>query len=166
MASTKERAWLEDYLTRFNATESARQVGYKWPNKLGPRLKQKFAKEIEQRIDERTLSADEALSMLSDIATGDMGDVIKLDHGLILVDWEGLEEKGLTHLVKKYKHTKQGIEVELYPRDAALVNILKHISTATGKEDDPIHITTEKRVDRITELFDRARTNRARATNS
>lgn len=52
MALTKKRrAWLEQYLQCWNATEAARRVGYKHPNTQGPRLL--LQSDIRQIIDQR-----------------------------------------------------------------------------------------------------------------
>ena len=126
MASIKERVWLEEYFKCWNATEAARRAGYAWPEKLGPRKKAKFTDEIRQRLDERAMSADEVIDRLGDMARGDIADALVIEHGIVMIDMEKLKEKGLTHLIKKFKHNPRGgSELELYDAQAALVHLGK-----------------------------------------
>jgi len=126
MCSTKEQVWLEEYFRCWNATEAARRAGYKWPNKQGPAKKEKLADLIAKEVEHRAMSANEVLLRLAEQARGDIADALKIDHGLVMVDVEKLKELGLTHLIKKFKHTKQGgTEIEFYDAQAALFHLSK-----------------------------------------
>ena len=126
MASTKERAWLEEYLVDFNATAAARRVGYKNPNKLGPRKKIRFADEISRRLSERAMSGEEVLDRLREQAMGDASDYLTIDHNIVMLDLAKMKADGKTHLIKKYSDTKNGKVIELYDAQAALVHIGRH----------------------------------------
>ena len=122
MASKKERVWLNEYLRCWNATEAARRAGYKWPNKVGPGKAQKFEEEIESRLSELVMGADEALARLSEMARGEWGKYVtedgKFDIGQLVRDGRG-------YLVKKIRETKDGKEYEFYDAQRALVDIAK-----------------------------------------
>lgn len=150
MASDMEEAWLTEYYKCFNATEAARRVGYKWPNKIGPEKKKKFEDEIRQHIDELVMSADEALILMTQIARGDLSQYIYNDGDIGI---EELKESGDGRLLKKYKRTRNSttrkngdefesetIDFEFYAADAALRDILKIHGKygPLGTEDDPI----------------------------
>lgn len=134
--SPKERVWLSEYLTCLNATEAARRADYKWPNKHGPALKQKFSDEIRAILAERIPSPEAIVSRIADIATADMTQYIDKDGKL---DIDAMKEAGRGYLLKKYKHQrtlstrKNGDEwesevwdTELYPADAALDRLMKY----------------------------------------
>ncbi len=89
---------------------------------------------IKHRLEEKHMSADEALSLLADIARGDIGNYIN-DFGM--VDVSQARKDGITRLIKKWRtktvtingksedkevHTE---EIELYPADAAIRDVLK-----------------------------------------
>lgn len=93
--------------------------------------------EIDARLSEVHMSADEALKLISDIARGDITEFLSPLGGL---DEEKILKSGKGRLIKKIKQrtiTKIGkgekdedteihdTEIELYPADAALRDILK-----------------------------------------
>ena len=87
--TTKERAFVEYYLTHWNATEAARLAGYKNPNKLGPRklVEVGIQQAIQARLSELKMSADEVLTRLSDQARGSMADFLRVDDETITLTW-------------------------------------------------------------------------------
>ena len=144
--SNKQRIFIDEYLQCWNATEAARRAGYKgndatlasvgWENLRKPEI----ASVIEQRLQESQMSADEALKLLADIARGDISDLMDVTSVGWSLDMKKAKERGMTKLIKKVKQTtitkigrKQDdddeertyLEVELYPADAALRDILK-----------------------------------------
>lgn len=136
-----EKVWLAEYLTCFNATKAAERAGYKWPGRVGWQKKQKFADEISAALEERVMSAEEALAHLSDQARADISPYIT-DYG---IDVEKMKEDGLGHLIKGAKRivTKfdDRLEVEVYDRQSALKTILTHHTKGpSGSEDDPINV--------------------------
>ncbi|TET13676.1 MAG: terminase small subunit [Dehalococcoidia bacterium] len=138
--TSKRRVFVEEYLRCWNATEAARRVGYKHPNKLGPRLVKVgiIAEEIKRRIAEKAMATDEILLRLADQARTDMGPfVIESDDNLTL-DWEKLKEAGLTHLVKSLTPTRYGTKIELHDAQAALM----HLARSHGMFKDRMDITS------------------------
>lgn len=128
----KEAIWLSEYLTYWNATKAAETAGYAWPRRQGAEKKAKFATEIKAIVDERLMSADEAMVRLSEMGRGDLADfneVIKTGH---------LEKSDKSFLIKKIKMTRRFIagadgagieevrtEIELNDPQAAIRDILK-----------------------------------------
>lgn len=78
----KQQLFIDHYLQSFNASEAARLAGYSvntahamgWENLRKPEIKA----EIDARLDEAHLSADEALKMNSDIAHATIGTFFKV----------------------------------------------------------------------------------------
>jgi len=120
--STKRQAWLEEYFQCWNATEAARRVGYKWPEKIGPRNKQAMQDEIDARLAEMAMPANEVLARLGDMARADISDFISETGAL---DWDKIRAKG--HLVKKVVHQKgQRATIELHDSQSALMHLDKY----------------------------------------
>jgi hypothetical protein len=106
--------------------------------------------ELESRLAEAHMSADEALKLQADIARGDITEFFTPFGNL---DFYKLRESGKGRLVKKIKQktvTKIGkkeddedteileTEIELYPADTAQERILK----ITGKFKEQIDVTS------------------------
>lgn len=148
--TNRQRVFVEEYLSCWNATEAAKRAGFAHPNMAGPRLilKDSIRELVEQRISEKAMSADEVLTRLAEHARGDMGDFLDISSMGFQVDLSDAVEKGLTHLIKKVKQrttttlSKDGvetetsdIEIELYDAQAALVQIGRHHKLFTDKTD-------------------------------
>ncbi len=160
--TNKRQAFIEEYLSCWNATEAARRVGYAHPNMAGPRLilKDSIKDVIQQRINEKAMSADEVIQRLSDIARGDIGDFLDIESMSYSIDLEKAKEKGLTHLIHKVRErtvmtsNKQGeetethtLEIELYDARAALVDLGRYHKLFTDNTNintsgtQEIHVT-------------------------
>lgn len=148
-----QQVFVSEYLKCFNGTEAY--------SRAYPKAKRDSARanaadllantsikaEIEARLAEVHMSADEALKLMADIARGDIGDFVNDFGG---VDILKAREAGKTRLIKKIKtrtitingkqEDKEVVEeeVELYPADAALRDILK----IHGKYKEQIDITS------------------------
>lgn len=146
----KQRAFVEEYLQCWNATEAARRVGYAHPNKQGPRLLVKVGvQELkEQRISEKAMSADEVLLRLAEHARGNMGDFIDIESMSFSLNLQKAKELGLTHLIKKVKDrvvmtsNKDGeetethtLEIELYDAKSALDTLAKYHGLLVDRTD-------------------------------
>lgn len=90
-----------------------------------------ISEEIERRLKEQSMSADEVLMRLAAQARGDIGDLADIGNST------DLAEHPLSPIVKKYKkkvyHPQNGeaydeVELELYDAHAALVDIGKRHS--------------------------------------
>jgi phage terminase small subunit len=153
--SKKQQAFIDEYfICGMNATEAARRVGYS-ERSIRSIASETLAKpdiqeEIQRRLKERQLSADEVLARLSDMARADMRDFIKpIDVGndriVMLVDLGKALAEGKTHLIKKVKYNAQGgLEIELHDSQAALEKVGRHyglfkdVQEVTGPGGGPI----------------------------
>lgn len=151
----KQRLFVFEYLTCWNATEAARRAGYQGDaNVLGvtgfDNLRNpKIAAEVQRRMAEKAMPADEVLARLADQARGTIGAFIHTDEtgkpsGFSLTDDRPL------HIVKKVSITDKGWSFEMYDAQAALVHIGKHHglfvdrTEITGKNGAPLDVTSEK----------------------
>ena len=110
--SYKERLFVEFYLgeTNGNATESARRAGYRWPDKQGSQLlgKTRISAAIAARVSDVAMSANDVLARLSDIASGSLGDFVKIgEDGGFSFDLRKAKRRDKLHLVKKLKNKKE-----------------------------------------------------------
>ena len=147
----KQRLFVDYYLQSFNASDAARRAGYspKTAYAIGSENLRKpdIQEVIESRLAEVHMSAEEALKLMADIARGDVGELINDFGG---VDISQIRKDGKTKLIKKWKtktitingkqedkeiHTE---EIELYPADSAIANILK----VHGKFTDRLDVTS------------------------
>ena len=130
--NNKQRVFVEEYLSCWNASEAARRAGYKQPKQQGSRLLTNvdIKQEIQERLSEKCLSAGEVLVRLGEQARSISKDYVD-DFGFI--NFKKLKADGLVHLVKKIKRNQQGIEVELYDSQAALVHIGRHHKLFTDR---------------------------------
>lgn len=140
--TNKQQAFVEHYLRIWNATEAARQAGYsaKTANQQGPRLLVNVGIQaaISARLAELKMGADEVLTRLSSHARGTMDDFVRGDY----IDLERARERGVMHLVKKFKVTTttdgkdfetHRTEIELYDAQAALVQLGRHHKLFTDR---------------------------------
>jgi len=157
--NNKQRMFLDRYLTHFNATKAAEEVGYspRTARQQGSRLLSNA--DIKASIDERIMSADQAASLLSDIADGDLADLMdittsgftlnlmkKNEAGELIVKPETklikkIKQKVTTYLAKKEDEEDREIvetELELYSAHEAQKDILKY----RGKLIDRTDLTT------------------------
>ena len=156
--TTKQRLFVEAYLSCLNATEAARRAGYSertaysigWENLKKPEI----AAAIQSGLAERAMPADEALARLADMARATADDFISIYEsplqdvtGQPILDKEGqpitryfpsldlekARERGMLHLVKKITYTAHGPSVELYDGQAALVKLGEYHRMFGGK---------------------------------
>jgi len=147
----KQRAFVENYLNCWNATEAARQAGYAHAHVQSSRLLADVSiqKEIQQRLSEKTLSADEVLSRLAEQARGEHGKYLLPDG----VNLAALIADGKGHLVKGIKQTRYGLDIDFYDAQNALVQIGKHL----GLFSERLDLTTGgETLNKNDERFDRA----------
>jgi phage terminase small subunit len=150
--TNRQRIFIDEYLRSFNATRAALAAGYseKTARSIGSEnlTKPDVVAEIDERLKESHLSADEALARLADFAKGDIGDLLD-DNGLL--DIRLAKEKGMTKLLRKIKQktiTRIGkkdddddveiteIEFEMHDAQAAIDKILR----VSGKYKDTVSL--------------------------
>jgi len=151
--TNKQRAFVAEYLKCWNASEAARRAGYSAKNadvigseNLG---KPGIREAIEERLRTLTMSADEALFRLSEMARGTMADFVDADTQQI--DLARAAEAGKLGLVKSFSRTDTeyggSIRVELYDAQAALVQIIKQRQLATGKPTSRVEMNLSQLTD-------------------
>lgn len=140
----KQKAFINHYIVHLNATKAAQLAGYseKTAYSIGHEnlRKPEISAEIEKRLRENAMRADEVLSRLSDMARGDMGEYL-------LKAPEDLADHDYSRLIKKYKRTTrysrktdeeiETVEIELYSAQQALETLAKvyKLTTSIQVED-------------------------------
>ncbi len=121
--TNKRRVFIEEYLKCWNASEAARRAGYAH-RQQGPLLLSNnvIKAEIEKRIAELAMSADEVVSRLGEHARGEWSEYLDEFGSLKIKD---LIADGKGHLIKGIKQTQWGRLVEFYDSQAALVHLGK-----------------------------------------
>lgn len=151
--SGMQRRFLVEYLSaeRPNATAAAEKVGYKTPNKQGPRLLKnpKIREAIDEYFHTYEMSAREVIARLSDQARGSLGDFLDIEDGRDpALSLARAKREGKLHLLKKYKQKRvtfvnkddeetvtEWIEVELHDPQAALVHVGRYHGLFTDRTD-------------------------------
>ena len=135
--NNKQRAFVEHYLTCWNATEAARRAGYsvKTANEQGSRLLANVSVQgaITERLKDLQAGADEVLTRLTSHSRGNMDDFLS---PMGLIDLVKAREAGVMALIKKVKQRtttvsksdgedfeSHEIELELYDAQAATVHL-------------------------------------------
>lgn len=150
----KQKAFINYYLQSFNATDAARKAEYKGNDNtlrsIGSEnlTKPNIKAEIDARMGELVMSANEALYELGQIARLDISEFLEFKPGIRepYLDLQKAKEAGLMRFVKKIKYNAQGLlEFELYDKQAALVQIGKWRGLSeriehTGPDGDSIPI--------------------------
>lgn len=138
----KQQAFINEYLKCWNATEAARRAGYSERSIRSIAsenlTKPDIADEIQRRIDEDAMSADEVLARLANQARGSFHDVLKLAGGIPLIDWERAFESGAIDNVKDITFKDGSITLKLYDAQSALVHLGKHL----GLFKDQVQVET------------------------
>jgi phage terminase small subunit len=141
--SAKQSAFIEEYLRCWNATD-AYQAIYPKSSRDAARASAarllanaSISEEVQRRVDERAMSANEVLTRLAEHARADYKDFLAVaDNGDIALDMDKAE--GKTHLIRRVtqrrtiRTTKDTqidetvLSLELHDAQTALVQIGKH----------------------------------------
>ena len=157
--TNRQRVFVEEYLRCWNATEAALRAGYseKTARSIGHEnlTKPDIAAAIEQRLSEMHMGTDEALSLLADMARGDIAefmDVTQMGFVLQLLGENGerkntrlikrIKQKTTTFIAKKESEEDREvheIEIELYDAQAAIDKVLR----VAGKYKDTLDLNVK-----------------------
>ncbi len=144
----RQRLFVEEYLTCWNASEAARRAGYTGKaNVIGAKLLANISIKalIEQRLQEKAMPANEVLARLSEQARASVGEFLTIvrrpiaisgdgpEADAVEINWPELLRRG--HLVKKITPTRYGFAIELHDAQAALVHIGQHLKLFTQNID-------------------------------
>lgn len=134
----RQKRFVEEYLVDFNATQAAIRAGYSQSTARQQASRLLTNVDISQSISERLMSADEVVARLSDIARGDIKDLMRISSvgyelELLSKDDEGnFRVNPHTKLIKKIKQkvttimprTEDGEEKEIVETDLELYSAL------------------------------------------
>lgn len=123
----KQRLFISEYLSTFNATEAAKRAGYSkdtayaigWENLRKPEI----ASEIKKYLDNHAMTAEEVLARLAEQARGEYSNYITEDGE---VDIALLVRDKKAHLIKSLKNTSHGVQIEFYDAQYAISQLAKH----------------------------------------
>src|SRR5271157_1817642 len=138
-ASYRQRLFVEHDLGESSESpvDAARRAGYRWPERLGPRLVKKSGVQaaIDARVATAAMTSNEVLARLADVATVDMLDFIDVGRdGRVKVDLKLVKRLGLGHLIKRLRTNKDGTQdIELEPKVPALVKLGEHYNLWKGE---------------------------------
>ena len=168
--NSRQKVFLAEYLKHFNATRAALAAGYseRTAYSYGQQLLNNL--EIKRAIDQRIMSADEAAANITEIAQGDLADLMSVTpsgfslelmvkdpvSGEMVVNpktklIKKIKQKVTTYLAKKEDDEDREVietEIELYSRHEANRDILKYRGklidradiTTNGKDIEPVKI--------------------------
>jgi phage terminase small subunit len=164
--SKKHRAFIEEYLATFNATEAYHRVYAPETRETaavnGHRLLRNANVEeaIKCRLSESAMLADEVLGRLTEHARGSIGEFTRIVNGAPIFDFEAASKANKMHLIKKLKTKTRSylegkgedarlvsevdVEFELYDAQAALMHLGKHHKLFTEQQD--VNLTGELHV--------------------
>lgn len=118
----KQQTFLKFYLgeANFNATEAARLAGYSGEDSVlrasASRLlhSPKVAAAFRAAWEERGMEPAEIIGRLADIARGSLAEFVDVEGYGFSLNMTKAQEAGKLHLLKKLKHGKFGVEIELH----------------------------------------------------
>ena len=119
----KQQIFINEFLTCFNASEAARRAGYKTKaNVRGSNLLNNpmIKAQIDLRISESQMSADEALIRLAQHGRASIADVINAKGN---IDWDKVYKNG--SVVKSISPSRYGTRIEIVDSQSALDKILR-----------------------------------------
>ena len=134
----RQKRFVEEYLVDFNATQAAIRAGYSQKSARSIGAENLTKPDISEAISERLMSADEVIARLSDIARGDIKDLMHISSmgyelELLSKDDDGeFKVNPHTKLIKKIKQkvttimprTPDGEEKEIVETDLELYSAL------------------------------------------
>lgn len=140
--TTKQRRFVEEYCTDFNGTQAAIRAGYaeRSAQEIGSEnlLKPMISDAIAARLKELSMSSEEAVKRLTEIARGSIVPFLSIaENGKVVMDLNSPLAQRSLHLIKKIKQvTKKGVEdgkvvevvnfeIELHDAKDALKTILE-----------------------------------------
>jgi phage terminase small subunit len=160
----KQQRFVEEYCIHFNATRAAIKAGYSedsaraigCENLTKPNIKQA----IDIRVKSMTMTADEALLRMTDLARGSFESFLEVDDNQEMsIMLNSDEAKSKLHLIKKIKQTKRRFgedgydvitEIELHDSKDAIAKILQMHGKLIEKVD---HTTNGEKIEQTTIIF-------------
>lgn len=141
----KQKAFIEQYLIDFNATQAAKRAGYQGNDNVLANVgcvnlrNPKIREHIRARLEGSCMSANEVISRLAHQARGP-DDYID-EHGQ--VDIAQLVQDGKAHLIKSIRETRYGRTYIFYDSQRALELIGKHLQLFVDRVKHEGNITVD-----------------------
>jgi phage terminase small subunit len=134
----RQRAFVNYFLDTWNASEAARQAGYKGrADSVGSQLlgNIEIAAEIARRIEDEGVKKSEVFLRLTEQARADIGDFLSIGpDGLAYIDLT--KSPGKVHLIKRYQKGRNGATIEMYDAQRAL----ELLGKALGVLRENVHV--------------------------
>ena len=151
--NNRQKIFVEEYLTSFNATDAARKAGYseKTAYSIGQEnlKKPEIADAIQARLDEKHMGADEVLTRLAEQARASFEDFLNDEGELDLLK---ARAAGKLHLVKKISCGRHGTTIELYDAQAAQALIGRAHKLFVDRSENVNRNTTIEVVEEIVDV--------------
>jgi len=163
--SYRQRLFVEFYLgeSSQSSVDAARRAGYRWPEKLGPRLvkKSRIRAAIDGGDATAAMASSEVLARIAEVASFDLLDFMDLDaDGVANADLKLVRRLGLGHLIKRLRTNKDGSQtIELEPKAAALVKLGEHYKLWKGGSEP--ELTLVELAKGLKERFEQLRNKRS-----
>lgn len=148
-----QKRFVEQYCIHFNGARAAREAGYSEDNArqmAHENLTKPYIKiEINKRLAELSMSAEEATKRLTDMARGSIASFLEVDeNGRTLINLSKDDAKENLGLIKKIKQVKKELfdgsiieissEIELHDQKDAIIQILKLHGKFANKGDGEV----------------------------
>jgi phage terminase small subunit len=153
----KEQAFINEYfLCGYNGAEAARRAGYsaRSARVTAHRIltNANVRAEIDRRLAEHGMTANEAIARLASQARGDIADLLDREGNF---DLKRAKKDGRTHLIKKLKRKRsirlgkeegqddvldEYVEIELYDAQSALETLLKQWQLDNDKPTERVEV--------------------------
>ena len=164
--NAKHRRFIDKYFELgMNATKAYQEVyGCAYSTALvnGPRLlgNTRIREEIDHRLDELAMPANEAIARMGKIARGDISDFLEFQEGMShpIINLKKAHEAGQMDLVQSFEYDANGRpKIKMYPKDAALRDILKvqGAYNELGSEDNPLRLDIPGLKDVLKEVWNK-----------
>lgn len=136
----KQSLFVDHYVACLNGAEAARRAGYSDASARQIASENLSKPDIRAAIDARlaecVMPPSEILTRLSEHARGSMADFVSFKGRGVTLDLKKAALADKLHLVKRFSKTKQGVTIELYDSQAALVTLAKHYGLLSADDDD------------------------------
>lgn len=138
----RQRAFVENYLMCWNASEALRRAGYKGKNAdviaAQNLVKPSIRSAIEARLAEMSMGANEVLMRLGEHARNDGAEYVTVgENKKPALDIERMIRDGKQRLIKGITYSRSGdVIVELYDAQSALVHLGRHHKLFTDKVEE------------------------------
>ena len=132
----KEEAFVKHYCQTINGAEATRRAGYSpktakviaYENLTKPYIKAR----IDERLESLTMTKGELLARVSEVAGSSLEDFLRFDEiepgkTVVTIDVAKAKLAAKLGLIKKFRNSRYGVEIELYDKLEALELLGRHL---------------------------------------